>query len=304
MTLPAERRGERNSNSRGDWDTKNELPFEFGGREWGYVLCEGAMHPFTLCNLWPRQMVWLSRRVCVCDMQILLGLHAYLSPPPREYSCSINILLMMECVCVYACMCVCMCVCVCVCVCLCVCQVPAVNSLRPFRRAQAFINKRSSNATFVWAEVTQAPQCISSLPFPPLMSALRKKWWLFFTWSLSVTLTERNRGLISSHERGLAAIGEPRPLWLKSVRSCLSQAWTGKDRAFVITCRWEPNWSSCYPQSGETDNNDFASAEAFLEICLSNKLLFRHPFPSKWRCDFALSFNHKFRCTRQQKSVI
>lgn len=62
-------------------------------------------------------------------------------------------------------------VCACARACVCVCQVPAVNSLRPFRRAQAFINKKSSNATFVWAEVTRAPQCISSLPFPPHVSS-------------------------------------------------------------------------------------------------------------------------------------
>ena len=86
----------------------------FGGREWGYVLCGGAMHLFTLCYLGPRQMVWLSKHVRVCDMQILLSLHAYLNPSLREYSCTINILLTMECVCVRLCACVCARACVCV----------------------------------------------------------------------------------------------------------------------------------------------------------------------------------------------
>lgn len=98
----------RETEAAGEIETqRTRCHLSFGGREWGYVLCGGAMHLFSLCYLGPRQMVWLSKHVCVCDMQILLGLHAYLNPSLREYSCTVNILLMMECVCVRVCACVC-----------------------------------------------------------------------------------------------------------------------------------------------------------------------------------------------------
>ena len=110
---------------------------------------------------WAGVCVFVTCRYFLVCMHTLILLRGNTAVPLTYYSWwSVS-------VCTRVCVCACVCVCVCVCVCLCVCQVPAVNSLRPFRRAQAFINKRSSNATFVWAEVTQAPQCISSLPFPP-----------------------------------------------------------------------------------------------------------------------------------------
>lgn len=77
--------------------------------------------------------VRLSEHMCECDMRILLGLDAYFHPSQREYSCAINVLLMMVCASVLFCVSL---------------KYQLYILFSTFKEAQAFINNKSSKAPF------------------------------------------------------------------------------------------------------------------------------------------------------------